>query len=267
MIEATPKPPENPWVHPRCAFVLHGLNSHPERMSDIAKLMESLGYKTTNGILTGHAPDKSQSDIKKISAERWKIDFQEQWNSANRDCQTQSSERIFVGFSLGALTGMNLFDSGEEKLLPSKMILLAPALALRNKTILIRAISWLPFGALPSLNHPDYRVSTSTSLSSYSALFKLHDSWQNTGWKKTSFISTMIFLAPDDELVNSQTIAQEIKKRNLNNWAVGWISNNSSKLKPNYHHLIIDERSQGSEEWKKFTTLTKTFLQSHVKNK
>lgn len=267
MIEAAPKPPENPRVEHRCAFVLHGLNAHPARMSDIAKLLESLGYKTTNGTLTGHAPNTTQSDIEKISAERWKKDFREQWHSANKDCETQSSERVFVGFSLGALTGMNLFDSGEEKLLPSKMILLAPALALRKKTLLIRTVSWLPFGALPSLNHPDYRVSASTTLSSYDALFKLHDTWQNWAWRKTSFISTLLFLAPEDELVNSEKIEQEIRQRKLDDWTLSWISNSASKLKPNYHHLIIDERSQGTEEWQKFTALTKTFLQTHVKIK
>lgn len=252
---------DTPAQQPQCAFVLHGLNTNPQRMTDLAQLMEGLGYKSRVGVLSGH--EKTPADVsgRTVSAEVWLNDFREQWQLANEGCESEQAQRIFVGYSLGALTGMSVFDQPSEKSLkPTKMILLAPALMLRKKTLLIRSISWLPFGSLPSVNHPDYRARAWTSLKSYDALFTLHDQWRPQRWSQTQRIPTLVVLAPQDELVDSEGLDAELQQRAFTLWTRYWINNDSSKLKPRYRHLIIDQLSLGTEQWQKFTEHVGRFM-------
>jgi esterase/lipase len=245
----------------RCAYVLHGLNTNPKRMEELAEIMRKEDYATNVGVLAGHHPPAEVNQDAAISSEQWRQDLTKQWTSATSTCPAQSDQRIFVAYSLGAITGLNVFDSSEGLPLPTKMILISPALALRKKTYLIRALSWLPFGSLPSLNHPDYRAKDTTPLSSYKALFQLHDQWQKVAWKNTGSIKTLVVLDPEDELVDSQKADSLVKTKNLKSWTLYWTNNESSKLKPKYHHLIIDARSQGQEQWDMFSAKARKFIQ------
>lgn len=253
-------PEETPQVH-RCAFVLHGLNTNPKRMDDLAKLAESLGYKSQIGVLSGHAPEQNDSNrSQKITASVWQSEFHDQWLQANKNCLDEKSQRLFIAYSLGALTGMSVFDQTNPTVKPTRMVLISPALKLRKKTLLIRAISWLPFGALPSVNHPDYRARDWTALRSYDALFALHDQWRPVRWTHTGKIPTLLVLAPVDELVDSEGLSHELEQKKINLWQVHWLNNDSSKLKPRYRHLIIDQLSQGAEQWQNFSEQMSSFL-------
>ncbi|MEN9810033.1 MAG: hypothetical protein RLZZ488_1600 [Pseudomonadota bacterium] len=245
---------QEPVVHQtRCAFVMHGLNTHPKKMSDLATLAEKLGFTTTVGILSGHQPDEKKTTDNLVSENQWRQEFKEQWSQSVSKCNGPSNERLFIAYSLGAVTGLSVFDQDDSVILPTKMILISPALALRKKTILIRALSWLPFGSLPSVNHPDYRARPNTPLKNYNALFKIHDGWKKFQWKATSQIPTLVVLSPDDELVDSQNIEQSLKQRQQSSWQIHWLSNENSTLRPRYYHLIIDELSQGKQQWDSFT--------------
>jgi esterase/lipase len=244
----------------KCAFVIHGLNTNPKRMHDLARLAQNAGFETTIGILSGHHNNLKSEDSATISAENWQSEFLNQWSNATKKCINRYDQKILIGYSLGALLGLTLFDGATQIEKPTKMILVAPALTLQNKTLLIRAISFIPFGGLPSANHPDYRARAWTPFSEYAALFKLNDRWKKTAWSKTAQVPTLVALEAKDELVDSKKIEQQIKERQMTHWTIEWISNQSSQLKPKYHHLIIDERSQGAEQWKKFSERVMKFL-------
>lgn len=250
-----------------CAFVLHGLNTNPRRMDSLAHLTESLGYRTSVGILSGHEVNKpsssdqtSTSSSNSTTAEKWQNEFRSQWSAAVQPCLEKFSERVLIAYSLGALTGLSVFDGGANLPLPTRMILIAPALLLRKKTVFVRALSWLPFGSLPSMNHPDYRARPWTPLSDYRALFSLRDSWEADAWKVTGTTSTLVILSPEDELVDSQGLADQVAQKSMNRWTILWLSNSFSKLIPHYHHLMIDEKSFGQQSWDTFTEQASRFL-------
>lgn len=244
----------------KCAFVLHGLNANPKRMEDLAALAKLNGYEPTIGVLSGHHNSNQAKNEKKITAENWKSEFQTQWNSSTTNCRGQNDQRLFIAYSLGALLGVTVFDGPMQIQLPTKMILIAPALTFQAKTMLLRALSFLPFGGIPSANHPEYRVRGWTSFAEYDALFKLNKEWKKTAWSKTANVKTLLALEPKDELVDSDELAKQIQDEKIQQWTIEWITNQSSTLRPKYHHLIIDEKSQGTEQWKAFSDKIGKFL-------
>ncbi|MEN9529470.1 MAG: hypothetical protein RI932_1343 [Pseudomonadota bacterium] len=244
-----------------CAYVLHGLNTNPARMEELGDVLRKMNIQTSVGTLSGHSqiPEKNEE----ISAPRWAKEFAEQWINATATCKKKNDKRIFVGYSLGALTAMSVFDSQKSPILPTQMILLSPALNFRYKVMMIRSIAWLPFGSLPSLNHPDYRARPTTPLRSYNALFELHSEWKNNSWRATASIPTLVVLSEKDELVDSQAVAKTITEKRLDRWNILWISNDDAPLSPRYYHLMIDQRSMGARAWHTLKeTLEKSIPQS-----
>jgi esterase/lipase len=252
-----------PLPRPACAFILHGLNTNPEKMKDIASLLAQHVPLVTNGRLTGHSTGGRTE--KQINAEVWKSETLDQWHSGMKTCVGASSERIFVGYSLGALTALSLFDARATELLPTKMILIAPALVLRKKAALIELISWLPFGQLPSLNHPDYRAQTSTPIAAYRALFAINKTWTKNSFRVSGRIPTLLVLSPEDELVDSQSLAKKLGHQADTRWKILWLDNSDSKLQPRYNHLMIDSASLGAVSWQKFTAEVRGFLTTENK--
>ena len=118
---------EIPMRENACALVMHGLNTNPERMSDIAALLSAHNFKTLIGRLTGH--DKKHLPNEVISSEQWKTDFMSQWKEATSECSGEKQQRVFVGYSLGALTALTSFDTAKGLQLPTKMILFSPAMS------------------------------------------------------------------------------------------------------------------------------------------
>jgi esterase/lipase len=256
---------EIPMRENACALIMHGLNTNPERMSDIAALLDANNFKTLIGRLTGH--DKKHLPNEVISSEQWKTDFMSQWKEATSECSGEKQQRVFVGYSLGALTALTSFDTDKGLQLPTKMILFSPAITFRFSVNAIRALSWLPFGSLPSVNHPDYRARPWTSLKSYKALFQLHDEWYSSRWKNTSKIPTLVVLSAKDELVDSQQLAEEIVSLQQRTWAVQWVSNEKSELRPRYHHLMIDRVSLGHLAWQNLSGTMTQFLRGKLSGK
>jgi esterase/lipase len=237
-------------VDPRpqmCAFVLHGLNTSPSKMNSIATLLKTHSQNVQLGTLSGHSDDTAADN--EISASIWKSEFLQQWRNAMTGCEGQTRERVFAGYSLGALVALTLLDESTQMPIPTRLILIAPALKLRKKVLFVKALSWLRFGGLPSLNHVDYRANRWTSFVAYNALFDLNNSWNRNAWEISKSIPTVVFLAEDDELVDSQEIAE--KTKTMSQWTTVWLDNSASQLNPKYHHLMLDEDSLGPESWKK----------------
>lgn len=243
-----------------CAFILHGLNTHPAKMNALKEHLKTLSETTISmGVLAGHHPEEKTNE--NISASTWQNEFASQWSDAVSGCKEPSDRRIFVGYSLGALVALSLLDNNSKLLPPTHMILIAPALRLRKKVVLVKALSWLPFGALPSLNHREYRARNWTSFAAYDALFNLNNNWKKNPWGVSSLIPTVVFLAKDDELVDSQAIAEQVA--GFPKWKTSWISNDESSLKPSYHHLMIDEESVGKTSWARMTQNIDELLDRH----
>lgn len=244
--------------HNKCALVIHGLNTNPNKMEQLASVVRNLDYKAKLAILAGHRGNLEND--KDVSAARWQTEFTEQWRESITDCRSEHDERILIGYSLGALVAMNAFDSKETKPPPTKMVLIAPALELRYFVSVLKIISWIPGLKIPSLNNPEYRAQSYTSMRAYDALFQIHDEWQKSKWKNTGAISTIVALSSKDELVDSKHLSKKINEIKSKNWKTIWLDNQESKIKPKYHHLIIDEESLGSKSWNIFTEEIKNHL-------
>ena len=61
---------------------------------------------------------------------------------------------------------------------------------------------------------------------------------------------TLVFMDPEDELVSLKDLRKNIKNFGLSNWEIREVSASLSKLKPKYHHLIIDSDCVDPETWR-----------------
>ena len=244
--------------HQKCALVIHGLNTKPDKMKNIADLLREQNFKTELAVLSGHSEDHERNSV--ISKQVWENEFRAQWNSSTKTCQSDTDSRVLIGYSLGALVALHHFDTLETKPLPTKMILLAPAISLRSYVNSIRLFSWLPWLKIPSLNHADYRAQEYTPVRAYSALFQIHDIWQKKRFTQTEKVSTLVVLSERDELIDSQEVNERIKQLKENLWKVIWVNNDETKLTTKYHHLIIDKESLGEISWNELTEEIKNHL-------
>ena len=140
---------------------------------------------------------------------------------------------------------------------------LAPAAALNWTSQLVRALN--AFGEdflVPSASNATYRASCEgTSMAAYNALFDSLRATQESGLGKSK-APTLVLIDPKDELVSGPGLAELIEFNALNEWRLEQVSNRGATLERGaYHHLIIDEPSVGSEEWKRIQTLIRKHLE------
>jgi hypothetical protein len=62
-------------------------------------------------------------------------------------------------------------------------------------------------------------------------------------------IPTLIFIDPNDELIRVAGLKKNITRYNLTNWSITLITSKGAEIRPNYHHLIIDNKSLSHDTW------------------
>ncbi|MBF0277132.1 MAG: alpha/beta hydrolase [SAR324 cluster bacterium] len=259
-------PPENSkniWFFPKqkkwkgVALVIHGLNLRPEKMRGLIDTINPIGIAALNLTLSGHCRDFNESCAKETGStmydlnsrchEIWMDETKQAFQEVRKKAKQQHVPCVLVSYSLGALLGLELFSEKETPF--QQMILLAPPLAIRRAAYLLNFFRRFPQWKLKSFAPRSYRVSPSTSVAAYLALFQSIANVQQTS--SAINIPTRIFLDPRDELISANGVKQYIAARNLNNWKVFQVAKSrtfsTSKWIP--HHLLIDEESLGKEEW------------------
>lgn len=247
-------------------IVAHGLNNKPEIMGDdhtegtlIFNLLKEK-YSVLRIELYGHG--KNQKEMEEASKDDWQNSAYLQYCFAYE--QKRKLPFYFVGFSLGALVFEELMN--EKTATPvyfDKAILFAPAISISSFT---RIINWLSIfrnkhKLVPSAAPQDYRAHPGTSLNAYQALFELEDALETNQFENNN-TPTLVFIHPDDEVVDYSKLKRRATKFKLKNWTIREVSTKESRLKPKYHHLIIDKRALGEKEWLRVNDEMMTFIKS-----
>jgi len=213
-------------------LLAHGLNLHPKKMDVLAEFF-------TN----------SHCDVLRISLGpdplQWEEKFKDDYDKAREHAEVLGLPLYFVGYSLGALTGLHYMMKHTDHEF-KKMALFAPAIQTKAFTKLSAYLSFLfPRGCLPSLNLREYRDRNFTTLAEYKVMYQMQHELQ----MHSCFIPALIFASTQDELIHYANLAKFAGAQE--HWKMITISNQDSPLPKKYHHLMIDDQSLGQSEWQK----------------
>ena len=242
------------------SIVIHGLNLKPEKMNSIAEVLNDGGSDVLRVSLKGHTGN--EEEFKKVTRNDWIKDLLEAYREAREKADGLGVPLYFVGYSLGALINLDMMNSyPEARIEYDRMILFAPASAVKKTTYLIKAFHL--FGSkyvVPSAANENYRANKNgTPLAAYDALFGSISRLKKSGINQPN-IPTLIMVDPKDELVSEKGLRSMIEKNQLSEWKIFKIQKQDPQLKSNYHHLIIDEASVGVDEW----TIIKNNIREHL---
>jgi esterase/lipase len=241
-------------------IIVHGLNNKPSAMMPLVHFMQILGSDVFLVSLSGHTDN--WSDPGSITRNQWLEDIFKVYTQVKARKGNDSTHRMyFLGFSLGALANLDLMCSKPGEITYDKMILLGPANALRNHAQVFQGLtkailpgSW----KIPSLVPTAYRASKFTPVQAYKILFEMERSLQKTACSQLN-IPTLIFIDPKDELVSLRGLRKFIDRFNLTNWQIITIHKPLTRTST-YHHLILDEKSTGVENWSLIQASIRSFL-------
>lgn len=229
------------------AVVAHGLNSKPEKMRELETVLRDLGLDIVRITFAGHAGH--QEAFKRVTAEQWRRDFREAYRAARLEADARRHPLFFLGYSLGSAVGLDLI-SNEPEIRFDRMILLAPAWAVRPRSHLIQGLRVLGGGFLvPSLGPRSYRANgNGTSVAAYEALFECIRHIKAATLRDLR-IPTLAIFDPKDELVSGPRLERLIASEKLESWQLLKISTKGASVRPSYHHLIIDSASMSAGTW------------------
>ncbi len=240
-------------------ILIHGLNNDPNLFLQLANVLAENSYHVALLSLSGHRQDE---------------DFQRSGSKANWLNDVEGACRLAgskypelplynVSFSLGSTLATHAADKPNAPCQFHKMVFFAPAFVLSGKIQLIRLLLPLKYFGLsiPSKNPKPYRAHDSTPLTAYSALFSLANSVRKISADSPLHkIDTLILLSQEDELISWDKLTQWLKRNSLNRWKLESVKPKAS-FEGSYEHLIVDEASLGSEEWKRVSEKILDFLQ------
>lgn len=242
---------EEPKGQPVKAVVLllHGLNLKPQKMDDWSKALAVHGAEVMRFALYGHTGDHEH--MRAVTAEVWRQQFKEAVRAAQSRAKELKVPVYFIGFSLGALVGLEwLANDGEKEAGITKMVLIAPALTVPwYSRAAIKMLSIFGRGLmLPSRSPEAYRANKGTSIAAYQALFELKHSLELKKYKNAN-ISTLVLIDREDELVDSRGIRKIINDFRLGAWTLEIVDNRFAYDNYGFRHLMVDEEAIGKGLW------------------
>ncbi len=238
------------------SLVAHGLNQKPDAMLSLVSWMTKQGSDVYLVKLSGH--HKGGRDIQNVTASVWQKEMLEGYQLAKRASLDAAVPIFFLGYSLGALLGQSMAVAMDSALF-DKQVLIAPAIAIRSRSYLIKLLFF--FGKqrhLPSFTPREYRVNKSLPLLIYDYLFTEERKILKSGFNKLN-IPTLIIIDPKDELVSYKKLLQLISRFGLSNYRVV-VLDDVKERSGAYHHLIVDEKTMGPKNWKMATGAIGRFL-------
>lgn len=157
-----------------------------------------------------------------------------------------------VAYSLGALTTlMFLQDTPAASL--ERLFLIAPPLALTRSAGLVRHLTPLRHvgAALPSLAPRSIRERAFTTLADYHAMLTLVNELNRIRVADNiRRAQVRCIVSAKDEMVDAAGVRAWIQQQGLD-WTVRTLGKNLTGSGP--HHLLLSERSMGSEGWRALT--------------
>ncbi|QHT67737.1 alpha/beta hydrolase [Rhodocytophaga rosea] len=240
-------------------LVVHGLNNKPSAMMPLADRLRSWGSDVLLVQLTGHTVDSS---VTPFTEGDWCLNLQDTFQQATTLIQSGEPKPLyFLGYSLGALLNLYLILSHPGKFQYDKMVLLAPAFALRKPVnkLLQLATDILPAQMkIPSFTPKPYRAGTSLPVKAYTLLNTMAVRVEKSINQSVS-MPVLVMIHPKDEMVSVKKMNGYINEY-LPSWQLYTLPKTSDQQLP-YAHLILDERSVGKENWDRMLQQIRVFLQ------
>jgi esterase/lipase len=198
-----------------------------------------------------------------VTEEDWLRDAYIHYCQAKNLSEANNLPIYLLGFSLGALVYENLMN--QETATPvqfSKVVLFSPAIAIRTTA---RAILLLqPFtndsSIINSRSPAEYRAQRGASIAAYRIVFNMEEELCYKSFGKNN-VDTLVFIDRKDEFISVETLQKRIVDYNLTNWNVLEVSNNGAAIRPQYHHLIIDNRCVSDSAWQYITNSILVFME------
>jgi len=247
-------------------IVAHGLNVKPSRMGTPAaegtliKLLLDSGYHVYRITLKGHGGPVE--DMQNVTRSEWLYDAYSQYCHAKTIADNGQLPLYLLGFSLGALVYEVLMN--EKTAIPvqfEKTILFSPAVAIKPAA---RTVLWLqPFtndqSIIRSVSPKEYRAQTGASMAAYKIVFDMEESLCAISFRNSN-VDTIIFIDKNDEMVGVGMLRERINQYGLTNWRIFEIANNGAVIRPQYHHLLIDNRCVSASTWQYISGTILDFL-------
>jgi dienelactone hydrolase len=241
------------------ALVIHGLNLRPDKMESIIEILTGSGVDALNLSLRGHGKNYSQQDgsddaqarlkaFKSVSYELWRDEIYAAYKIAEHRSNQNKVPLFFVGFSFGALMGVDLLASMPDVQF-DRMVLFAPGLKIHSRYQIVRLLSLFPGLTVPSFSIKSYRANDGTPVAAYNALLDSLEHLNNNLNPKVN-VPALIFIDKKDEFVSFDELKKLEENENLDQWKFHVVKKEAGEEPGKIHHLIIDEASTGKEVWK-----------------
>jgi len=268
-IDDTSENPSIRWFHRNAdqelkgiALIIHGLNLRPEKMESIIAILTGMGVDALNVSLRGHGQNYSQQDgsndaqarlnaFKSVSYDLWREEIYAAYNIAKIRSTQNGIPLFFVGFSFGALMGVDLLASRPDVEF-DRMVLFAPGLKIHSRYQIVRILAPFPGLTVPSFAIKSYRANDGTPIAAYNALL---DSLEHLDHNLNSKINVpaLIFIDKKDEFVSYDELKKLVENENLDRWKFHEVKKEAGGEPGKIHHLIIDEASTGQDAWREIT--------------
>lgn len=237
---------------PRAVVVVtHGLNLDPVTMTDIEHALQDAGVDVLSLDLSGHESGLDEDgrlvQFREANFSIWREDIDRAVAMAANRASEQSVPLYLVGFSLGGLLSVDYLNRHPDTPV-ERMVLLAPALALRWTSYLLMPLTALPNFFLPSVGPADYRANNFAPVSAYESLYEgLSDFLEQVNREHINR-PTQVWINEGDELVSPDGLRTFLREQDLSAWTVRGISKSTGAASV-LNHLIIDRNSLGEESW------------------
>lgn len=239
-------------------MVAHGLNVQPIAMLPFIKWLNSHGSDVYLVQLSGH--HKNSVHIKAVTASVWQKEMLAVYSIASKASLEHAAPLYFLGYSLGALLGQSMIAFSKEITHFDKQVLIAPATAIRQRSYLVKLLFLLSKKRmLPSYTPKRYRFNEALPLSIYGILFAEEKKLWKVRFDGLN-IPTVIIIDPKDELISYKKLIRSIKSFRLTNYSVIVLNDDLKGRNGKYHHLVIDEQTMGTANWKMATQQIAAFL-------
>ncbi len=240
------------------ALVIHGLNLRPDKMESIIEILTGSGVDALNLSLRGHGENYSRQAgmgdaqtrlkaFKSVSYELWRDETYAAYKIAKRRSIQKNAPLFFVGFSFGALMGVDLLACMPEVQF-DRMVLFAPGLQIHSRYQIVRILSSFPGLTIPSFSIKSYRANEGTPVAAYTALLDSLEHLDKNLSPKIN-VPAVIFIDPRDEFVSFNELKKWVEHEKLDQWIFHIVNKDTTGKLGKIHHIIIDEASTGKDVW------------------
>lgn len=231
-------------------LLTHGLNLKPAKLDALAGKLNEAGFSVFRPAFTGHCGHNKH--YLNVTATHWERDAREFHAIVTDEAQSKGVPAMLCAYSFSAA----IFQSMAKELKFDRRVYLAPALSLRFWFPVASFLAnSLPRVTYRSMNVGGYYANATSGMLAVQALEHFVGNIDTRGNDSTP---TQIWVDPKDELVSYKGI--RIQARRRPKWRLEPLTNKGSRMRPAYHHLIINEEALGHAEWERLTSGITGFL-------